>query len=102
MTTQKVLNNQLREASADGHLDIVKRLVSKGADVNTNDGHSLRLASYYGHLEIVKYLVNEGVDIRTGGNYPLRYAIRNNHSEVVKYLESIMLKEKRLKCIKKL
>ena len=60
----------LYEASHQGHLDVVKLLVTEGADVDHEDkaGWSpLYLAAYYGHLEIVKYLAVQVAD------FPLSY-----------------------------
>ena len=45
----------LRLASMNRRLDVVKYLISVGANVTDN---ALCLASYYGFLDIVKFLVN--------------------------------------------
>ena len=74
-------------ASRNGHLDIVKYLVGKGANIHADDDEALRLASHYGHLEVVKYLVEKGANIRARDDYALKYARRNGHVDVVKYLE---------------
>ena len=49
-------NWALRYASEKGYLEVVKYLVSKGADVQGNNNSAVRWASYYGYLEVVKYL----------------------------------------------
>jgi ankyrin repeat protein len=50
-------------ASENGHLDVVKYLVSQGADITADDNYAVRWASFYGHLEVVKYLVSQGAKL---------------------------------------
>ena len=47
----------LEMASERGHLEFVKYLVSKGANVIDNN-YAVQWASDFGHLEVVKYLVS--------------------------------------------
>jgi hypothetical protein len=42
---------------------VVKYLVSLGADIRSEDDYAVRWASKYGHLEMVRYLVSQGADI---------------------------------------
>ena len=53
----------LRIAATNGYLDVVKYLVSKGANIHApgNDA-ALRGAAYNGHLQIVQYLISIGID----------------------------------------
>lgn len=60
-------NTALHEAALNGHLDIVKLLVSNGAEVNIKSCEifqdtPLVDASANGHLQIVKYLLSKGAD----------------------------------------
>ena len=48
-----------------------------------------RIASKYGHLEVVKYLVSNGANIHAQNDWALILASENGHLEVVKYLESL-------------
>ena len=79
----------LYTASNFGHLDVVKYLISKGADVNmeSNGGTALNIASYKGYLEIVKYLVEKGADVNMESNGGTAL-IGASNLEVVKYLIS--------------
>ena len=58
----------LHHATRNGDLEIVKQLVSKGADVNTiaDQGHfPLYCAAGHGHVETTRYLVENGADLQT-------------------------------------
>ena len=58
----------LHHATRNGDLEIVKQLVSKGADVNAiaDQGHfPLYCAAGHGHVETTRYLVENGADLQT-------------------------------------
>jgi len=92
MTKQEELNNELIKSSSDGHLEVVKSLIDKGADVNVKDSGdwtALIWSSAYEHLDIVKYLIGKGADVNAkdnGGYTALMESSSNGHLEVVKYL----------------
>jgi hypothetical protein len=65
---------------------ILKRLISHGADVNSDHGTPLTGASQEGILESVKILVENGADIHSRGDLALTLAVYNNHLDVAKYL----------------
>ena len=81
-------NEALRFASLNGHLDIIKFLVSEGANIHTNNDYPLRWASRFGHLDIVKFLVSKGANIHVLYDWALRWASANGHLDVVKFLVS--------------
>ena len=57
----------LHHATRNGDLEIVKQLVSNGADVNAiaNQGHfPLYCAAGHGHVETTRYLVENGADLQ--------------------------------------
>ena len=59
-------------ASRNGHLEIVKHLLSQGADIEAknNDGNTPLISASRGNcLEIVKYLLSQGADIEVKNEY---------------------------------
>lgn len=82
----------LHVAAAHGKLDIVKRLVELGADVNAYGGitrsGSLNQAASRGYLEIVRYLLSCGakLDVSSPEKNPLFSAIHGGHMDIVKLL----------------
>ena len=83
----------LMMASANGHTEIVKLLLGKGAEVNvknTDDGvTALFMASANGHTEIVKLLLDKGADVNVKNIYgitALFMASAHGHTEVAKLL----------------
>ncbi len=50
----------LETVATNGHLDIVRYLVSEGADINYNSSSSVKSAYKNGHLDVVDYLVSQG------------------------------------------
>ncbi|KAJ7112606.1 hypothetical protein C8R44DRAFT_249148 [Mycena epipterygia] len=79
----------LRTASGLGHINIIRLLLEKGADVNAagvEDGSALYAASAKGHTETVRLLLEKGADINTeGGIYgtALQAASREGSLEIV-------------------
>lgn len=88
-------------AAANGHLHVMKRLLSCGVDVNrslpddhtsaTNTGTALCWAARGGHLEVVKLLLDHGAEVDACGDLratPLllavqRFGINSSHAESV-------------------
>ena len=95
-------------ACGNGYIEIVKLLVSYGADVNKGlavacqEGHeevvkillkdgldydeALGLACQRGHLAIVKLLCQRGANIHSRDEGPLLVAIDRGHVQIVEYL----------------
>ena len=85
-------DTQLFNASANGNLTEVKKLLTQGADVNKadNDGVSpLWIASQNGHSAVVECLLQRGADkdkTRLDGASPLYIAALDGHLGVVQLL----------------
>jgi len=77
------------EAAKNSHLEVVKYLVTLGANISTENNHAVQLASRYGHLEVVKYLVTVGADVNSDKIYAIQTASENGHLEIVKYLVTV-------------
>lgn len=82
----------LYNASVLGLRAVVKNLLDKGADVNTQGGgygNALQAASVRGHKEVVQLLLDKGADANTqGGDYgnALQAASANGNNEAVQLL----------------
>jgi len=91
--TQDIGMNPLLWAAWGGHVEIVKLLLDKGADVNLPDSGTkitpLHMAVNEGHVEIVRLLISRGSKINaqdlTGGT-PLHHAAYKGRFEAAKLL----------------
>jgi len=68
LATQKKYDCAFQIAATNGHLEIVKYLVTLGADIRAADNYAVKMASRNGYLEVVKYLVTLGADISVDNN----------------------------------
>lgn len=81
-------------AAYNGHTDLVKYLLSAGADPNSSDltGNTVLMgASFKGELEIVRLLVTHGADIHAlnpNAQSALHFAQMFGRTDVVKFLKS--------------
>jgi len=82
----------LHVAADQGQLDIVKKLLDLGVDINLRGGiaggNALREAADKGHLEIVDYLLSKGAEMDSSEpeRNPLFAAIREGNTMLAKYL----------------
>ncbi len=93
-TTKKMVHHAtaLWAACTGGHLEIVKFLISRGADVNKTTltrSTPLRGASFHGYIHIMEYLIDHGANINTPnciGQSPLCIAAMRGESMAVQFL----------------
>ena len=55
-------------------MDVVKYLVSQGADVHDDNNCAIRWACANGYLDVAKYLVSQGANILADHNFVLKWA----------------------------
>jgi ankyrin repeat protein len=82
---------ELRKASCNGDTAKIKLLITKGANIHTDNERALRYACYYGHLETVKLLLEHGAVL---DDYVLDYIRKYVHIDTVNYIEKWLMKEK--------
>ena len=86
----------LNLGSRNGHIDVVKLLLSVNANVEAADKYGatpLSWAAENGHVDVVKLLLNASANIETTdnkyGRTPLSWAAAKGHVDVVKLLSGI-------------
>ena len=86
-------DDALRWASENGHVEIVKLLLKRGANVHAENDYALRWASVNGHIKVIELLLNNGADVHADYGYAIRWASWNGHAKVVELLKAHMKKE---------
>ena len=83
----------LREASGNGHKEIVELLLKNGANVHVYNDYALRWASKRGHTNIVEILLKNGADVNAYNGEPIQSALKHGHKDIVKLLKKYMYNE---------
>jgi hypothetical protein len=76
-------------ACLKGHLAVAKLLVSNGAKISQPGWAPLHYAAFEGHADVIKYLLEKGADknsLGPNGFSPLMLAVRGNHVEAARIL----------------
>jgi uncharacterized protein len=83
-------------AAGEGHLEVVRWLLDRGAVINHVVGgaprcFALTAAAFRGRLDVVKLLVERGawIDCAWAGSTPLSHALGYGETEVAAYLRSV-------------
>ena len=80
----------LGKAAAEGHCSVVQFLCKSGAPANVNSNEPLRDAAANGHVDVVMYLSSlPGVDPSDKNDEALCRAADNGHDQVVEFLCSL-------------
>lgn len=80
------VDEHVRDAAYGGHLDIIKFLIVNVAKIRWGLDDALKWAASKGHLDTVEFLVSQGSKVTASGNYALRRAAEFGHLQVVKFL----------------
>lgn len=77
----------LREACMYGDIEIVKILVSKGADIYADDDFPIRISAEYCNFELFKFLIEKcDAYVHTMQEYALRMSAKNGSYDIVEYI----------------
>jgi ankyrin len=82
----------LHEAARNGHLEVVKFLLARGAGVNAvrDDGESsLHEAAFQGHLDVARLLIDSAAKLNGKGAHgytPLQWSVDQGHPDVSRLL----------------
>ncbi|KAJ7291119.1 ankyrin repeat-containing domain protein [Mycena rebaudengoi] len=81
-------DSALEAASGRGHIDIVRLLLEKGADIQAGHNGALRRASEKGQADVLQFLLEKGANADTGygENTPLKAASQEGHIHIVRLL----------------
>ena len=90
----------LQMAADKGHLEVVKLLVDRGAEIDyrhpVNKMTALHLAAYSGHDDVVKYLLSKGADpnLKLSRGVSIVRAVKDQgHTSTVAILEAAGAKD---------
>ena len=91
MESNQTLGVRLATAAHSGNSELVRDLLSQGADANTHAGLAspLFLAAIGCHVEVVRLLLDAGANVDEGANYrstPLICAVERGDAQMVRML----------------
>ena len=76
-------------AAVEGHVNVVRRLIDAGSELNGEGWTPLHYAAWKAHLDVCKLLIEKGADIDArgpNGITPVMMAVRSGDLETVKFL----------------
>ena len=81
---QDELDEEMIEAAENGHLEVVRELLKRGADIHYRDDEALLVAAVKGNLELVHLLLDSGANVNARDDMALRSAAAFGHLEIVR------------------
>lgn len=76
------------KAAEQGRIDVVKFLISWGANFHAGNDKIILYASRSGNLKLLKYLIKQGVNIHVYNNEAILCAAKSGNLEMVKFFVS--------------
>jgi ankyrin repeat protein len=76
-------------AAVEGHVEVVRRLIDAGSEINGEGWTALHYAAWKGRLDVCKLLISKGADIDVrgpNGITPVMMAVRSGDLDTVKWL----------------
>jgi ankyrin repeat protein len=84
------MEEQLVDYASVGDLEEVERLLDLGADIHVDSDNALCNAILNGHFNVVKALIERGANIYNVNKWILSDAKMYGYTEIVNYLKSII------------
>jgi len=86
VSASNILDMGLLSACLNGHLEVAKFLVEKGANNHAGNENALAWACSRGHLEVAKFLVEKGANIHVRNDYALQWACSKDYLDMTIFL----------------
>ena len=74
------------EAAEHDHIEVVRMMLTAGANVHADDDSAFKSACRHGNIEMVRLLLSAGAHVDANQDEPLQLASVNGHVEVVRLL----------------
>ena len=79
----------LREICGNGHLDVLKFVYSVRPEIFKTDDQLMNMACFRSHLNVIKFFIEIGMDITKSNHSALLYACLSSNDYIARYLLSM-------------